>query len=161
MDRISIAQLTERLNKQSFKSNSSNSKWHEKLKKIVEALGRKELTAQQIEIIEKKNSSLFADFSYLATKKGPKQIYHKYESFLKSTFSFVPEGYYTAMGISLGLSFGAGLGTVFGTLLHNILKWENGIAVGVAIGPGIGMTFGLAYGKMKEQQAQKEGRILK
>lgn len=74
--------------------------------------------------------------------------HNKFLSFLKEKFSLVPEGHFTALGMSLGMCFGLALGTAFGS-------------TGTSIGLLFGMIIGLLFGQSKDKEAEKNDRVLK
>ena len=71
-----------------------------------------------------------------------------FKGFLKDEFSLIPEGYYTAIGMSLGMCFGVAIGTSFGVS-------------GTSIGLSLGMLIGLAIGRTKDLEAEKQNLVLK
>ena len=70
-----------------------------------------------------------------------------FKAYLKKEFSLIPEGYYTAIGMSLGMCFGVAIGTSFGSL-------------GVSSGLAFGMLIGLLIGKTKDSEAKKQNLVL-
>lgn len=71
-----------------------------------------------------------------------------FKQFLKTEYSLISEGYYTAIGMSLGMCFGVAFGTVFG-------------ASGTPMGLALGMLIGLAVGRYMDMAAEKENKVLK
>lgn len=71
-----------------------------------------------------------------------------FKAYLKKEFSFISEGYYTAIGMSLGMCFGVAIGTNFGSL-------------GISSGLALGMLIGLLIGKTKDSEAKNENRVLR
>tara|TARA_R110001599_G_scaffold203055_1_gene399981 strand:- start:6165 stop:6641 length:477 start_codon:yes stop_codon:yes gene_type:complete len=81
--------------------------------------------------------------------------YREFTDYLKTKFSFVTEGYYTAVGLSLGLSFGAGLGVTFGSIGGGL-----GISMGISFGAGIGLVVGMLVGNHLDKEAKENGKVI-
>lgn len=71
-----------------------------------------------------------------------------FKTYLKSEFSLISEGYYTAIGMSLGMCFGLAMGPSFGIS-------------GTSMCLVLGMLIGLAIGRVKDMEAEKQNRVLK
>lgn len=71
-----------------------------------------------------------------------------FKAYLKKEFSLIPYGYYTGIGMSLEMCFGVAIGASFGTS-------------NISIGLVIGMLIGLVIGRAKDQEAEKQNRVLK
>jgi hypothetical protein len=115
---------------------------------ILINLKNRNLSVGQISLIETELKS----FALKSDPKNNRRYYSKkltiFKQFLKDEFSFISEGYYTAIGMSLGMCFGVAIGTSFG-------------ASGNGIGLAVGMFIGLAIGRHKDMEAEKENRVLK
>ncbi len=115
---------------------------------ILTNLKSRDLSEGQLSLIE----SEIKTFKLNSNPKNKRRYYSKmlnnFMQFLKTEFSFISEGYYTAIGMSLGMCFGVAIGTSFG-------------ASGNAMGLALGMIIGLAIGRYKDMEAEKENRVLK
>jgi len=120
-------------------------------------LKNKDLTETQLQSIEKELAALNLNTKTENQKKYIRKKLAAFEKYLRDQYSFVSEGFYTAMGVSLGLSFGAGLGLTIGTSIEAGV----GTSIGLSMGAGIGMTFGIIIGATKDAEAKKQGRVLK
>jgi len=122
---------------------------------LLSGLRKMELTNEQQQQVEEYINGLQLD-----TNTGRKHSYftEKYTlfmHFLKTEFSFVTEGYYTAIGLSIGLSLGVGLGVSFGSIGGGI-----GTSFGMSMGAGIGMVLGMLVGAFLDAEAKKNGKVL-
>lgn len=124
---------------------------------ILEGLKNKELTAEQTRQIEEQLDHLQLTTYPENKKRYFNKRYAEFANYLKTEFSLVTEGYYTAIGISLGISFGAGMGIIFGTSFGG----GEGVGIGISMGAGLGITFGILWGKTKDAEAEKNGNVLK
>jgi len=115
---------------------------------ILTNLNNRDLTAAQIERVEDELKSL----NLIANPENKRRYYSKkltnFKQFLKNEFSLISEGYYTAIGMSLGMCFGVAIGTSIG---------NSGTSMGLAIG----ILTGLVIGRLKDQEAEKQHRVLK
>jgi len=82
-------------------------------------------------------------------KKHINKAFISFKKYLKEEFSFITEGYYTGIGISLGIAMGVAIGTAIGQ------------STGIALGISIGLAIGIAIGKNLDHKAQKENKVLK
>lgn len=71
-----------------------------------------------------------------------------FKAYLKEKFALVSEGYYMSIGMALGMCFGVAIGASFG-------------ALGISMGVSLGMIVGLTIGRTKDQEAEKQNRVLK
>ncbi len=133
-------------------SNETDSKRERKIYKnfisILSCLESKELTVEQLSLIEDKIDTL-----NLSSKPTNKRKYFGkqltiFKQYLKDEFSLISEGYYTAIGMSLGMCFGVAIGSGFS-------------ALGTSIGLSLGMLIGIVIGRYKDTEAEKENRVLK
>ncbi len=122
---------------------------------LLSGLSKMELTEEQQQQVEEYINGL-----QLEAKSDRKHSYFTkkytlFTHFLKSEFSFVTEGYYTAIGLSIGLSLGVGLGVSFGSI-----GGGTGISIGISMGAGIGMVAGMLVGAALDAEAKKNGKVL-
>ncbi len=121
---------------------------YEKFIGILSSLKNKDLTEGQLQSIENKLDTLQLNKETGTSKKYTKKQLGNFEKYLKKEFSFIMEGYYTA----LGMSFGLALGTALGTMADRTL--------GIAYGTSFGMMIGLFIGVFMDAEAKKQGRVL-
>jgi len=117
---------------------------------ILTALKNKELTPGELSSIEGELELLKLKEYPENKKKYLKQKLNEFKKYLKAEFSFISEGYYTAIGLSLGMCFGVAPGiSVFGP--------ESGVGFGISLG----MIIGLIIGRIIDSEAEKQNRVLK
>ena len=104
---------------------------------ILTALKNRALMPEELRSIEEELGILKLKECPENKKKYLKQKYNEFKKYLKAELSFISEGYYTAIGISLGISFG------------------------VALGISLGMIIGLIIGRIMDSEAEKQNRVLK
>jgi len=129
--------------------NKSERKTHEKFIAILTGLKSKNLTKEQFQKIEQALNTLTVKVITENRNKEFKKKLANFTTYLKDEFSFITEGYYTAIGMSLGMCFGVAFGGVFSKTL------------GVSMGLTMGMLIGLIAGRIKDSEAEKQGRVLK
>jgi hypothetical protein len=114
----------------------------------LSSLKSKEFSTEQILKIEANLQEL--NLSLPSENKGKyyRKKHNEFLKFLKDKFSLTPEGHYTAIGMSLGMCFGLALGSVFNSS-------------GTSMGLAIGMFIGLIIGRLKDQEAEKNNKVLK
>jgi hypothetical protein len=115
---------------------------------ILTNLKNRDLSADQLSLIESEIKALKLNSNPNNKRRYYSKMLTNFTKFLKTEFSFISEGYYTAIGMSLGMCFGVAIGTTFG-------------ASGNAMGLALGMIIGLAIGRYKDMEAEKENRVLK
>jgi hypothetical protein len=117
---------------------------------ILAALNNKELTPEELRSIDEELELLKLKEYPENKKKYLKQKLNEFKKYLKAESSFISEGYYTAIGLSLGMCFGVAPGiSVFGP--------ESGVALGISFG----MIIGLIIGRIIDSKAEKHNRVLK
>lgn len=116
---------------------------------ILTDLKSKKLTEEQFQEIEEKLELLNIKASIENRKKEFKRKLANFTTYLKEKFSFISEGYYIAIGMSLGMCFGVAFGAVFDKFF------------GAPIGISMGMLIGLIVGRIMDAEAEKQGRVLK
>ncbi|EAR01245.1 hypothetical protein [Maribacter sp. HTCC2170] len=128
-------------------NNKRELKVYKKFIAILDNLKNRELSAAQVLEIEDELKTL--DLS--SNPENKRRYYYKklstFKQFLKDEFSFVSKGYYTAIGMSVGMCLGLAFGTSFG-------------ASGTSSGLVIGMAVGMVIGRLKDQEAEKQNRVL-
>jgi F0F1-type ATP synthase assembly protein I len=135
----------------------SEKKMYSGIALIISELKCKNLSKQQWESIENQIETL--QLTQIARKRnrGLKKKRNQLLNFLKNNFSFIPEKYYTGLGMSLGYPLGAAVGMTFGI----IIDVPTGMIYGMILGALIGLIAGILIGKMKDNQAEKENRVIK
>jgi len=81
-------------------------------------------------------------------RKHFRKTLNSFKEYLKTEFSLVSKGYYTAIGMSLGMCFGV----AFGSAIQE--------SIGTSSGLVFGMLIGLVIGKIMDANAEKEGKVL-
>jgi hypothetical protein len=133
-----------------YKTNKkSEIKIYENFVAILTSLKSRDLTNEQLKLIEEELSSLNLKANPENNKKYLKRKLAEFKKYLKDEFSLIPEGYYTAIGMSLGMSFGVAIGVSFGE------------STGIALGISMGMLIGLVIGRRKDEEAKKQNRVLR
>jgi len=112
---------------------------------ILNDLENKNLTEKQIQLIEEELDALKLKANPENRKKYFSQKLTEFKKYLKDKFSFISEGYYTGIGLSLGISFGVTFGVVYGKVPYGMI---------------LGMLLGLTIGAVMDSKAKKEGRVL-
>jgi hypothetical protein len=115
---------------------------------ILTNLKSRDLSEGQLSIVESEIKTFKLNSNPKNKRRYFSKMLNKFTQFLKTEFSFISEGHYTAIGMSLGMCFGVAIGTSFG-------------ASGNAMGLALGMIIGLAIGRYKDMEAEKENRVLK
>lgn len=124
--------------------------------RIISSLKNKNLTNDQLLLIQNKLSSLNLNTTVENRRKYYNQKLNEFKTFLKKEFSFTPEKYYTQKGIGLGISLGTAIGLSIGTAINPKL----GISLGLSLGISIGMALGISYGAKKDADAKKQGLVV-
>ncbi len=122
---------------------------------LLSGLNKIDLTNEQQQQVEEYIDGLKLEANSNRKNKYFTKKYAEFTNYLKSNFSIVPEGHYTAIGLSIGLSLGAGLGVSFGSI-----GGGTGISIGISMGAGIGMVLGMLVGAAKDAEAKKNGKVL-
>ena len=123
---------------------------------IVSSLKKKDLTENQLLLIEEKLSSLHLKATTENKRKYYNQKLNEFKTFLKNEFSFTTEKHFTRIGLSLGISLGTAIGISVGSAINPTL----GIGLGLSLGISIGMTLGISYGAKKDADAKKQGLVI-
>lgn len=92
-----------------------------------------------------------------ASRKSYERNFLKITSFLRNEFSLVTEGYYTQFFMIMGMIMGQGIGMAIGASMNP----GTGIAIGLSMGTGLGIAIGMALGAQKDEEARKQGRVIK
>lgn len=115
---------------------------------ILSSLKKRDLTDDDFTLIENELEILNLKSNPKNKRKYFSKTLNVFKGYLKEKFSLVSENYYIGIGMTLGMCFGVAIGTSFGT---------SNIAIGLAIG----MMIGLFIGRAKDQEAEKQNRVLK
>lgn len=116
---------------------------------ILKDLISKELTKKQYQTIENELNRLELKSAQENKNKYFRKKLRVFKQYLQTELSFITEGYYMAIGISLGTSFGL----VFGTALNKTF--------GISMGLSLGMVLGIVIGSQMDAKAKREGRVLR
>lgn len=130
-------------------NSSSEIKIHEDFIQILNDLKARNLSEDEIQAIAIELDNLRLNSNSEQRKKQIKKALRSFKEYLKTKFSLISKGYYTAIGMSLGMCFGV----AFGALIEE--------QMGVSAGLSIGMFVGLIIGRNMDTQAEKEGRVLR
>ena len=124
--------------------------------RTLTSLEKRDLTENQLQLIDEKLASL----NLKATTTNKKKYYRKklveFRTFLKNEFSFTTEKYYTELGIIYGMIFGTAIGLSIGTAINPAI----GTSIGLSAGTGIGMVIGMMFGARKDAEAKKQGNVI-
>lgn len=155
---MKFSDLKDFFEKQKKRANSKSDKnVYLSLSCIVSELKNKGISEQQWKSVENEIETLELTEVASEENKRLKKKRNLLIRFLKNKFSFIPEKYYTSLGMSMGLAIGAGIGMVFGI----ILGVPTGMIYGMIFGAMVGLAAGLLLGKIKDNQAEKENRVIK
>jgi len=135
----------------------SEKQLYKKFLGVLTGLKRRDLTKEQNQLIEECLDGLDLTAHQENKKKYLTKKHSEFAAYLKTTFSWITEGYYTSQGMIFGMIFGNGIGLAFGSAFGN----GSGIAIGLSMGTGIGMAIGMMIGAAKDAEAKKMGRVLK
>ena len=130
----------------------SERKIYEQFQRVLSGLRNKDLSTQEIQLIETELDRLDLRTTPANQKKYFKTALRKFKKYLLDTFKLITKGYYAEMGIALGLNFGI----LFGIIILSDLERSTGIAVGLAVG----MAAGVIIGGRMDARAMKEGRVI-
>ena len=143
-----------------FKKNKQKAnrkkKEYNNLVGIFSELKRKNLTKQQWKSIEDEVEKLrltaVSEERNIRLRKKRNQLI----KFLKNNFSFILKGHFTGLGMSMGIALGTAIGMIFGMLAGIPM----GMVYGMMIGAMVGLLAGLILGKIKDNDAEKENRVI-
>ncbi len=133
-------------------TKKSEIKVYEKFLHILSELKKRDFSKDEIQSIETELKRLNLESNPENRKKYFGKALHKLNDYLRKTFSLIPNGYYTTIGIALGVAFGPVLGVLFMPFFERSL----GISAGVCIG----MIIGLLAGQHLDSQAKAAGNVL-
>ena len=139
-------------NLESKTTKKSEIKIYQKFIQILTGLESKDLSDFEIQSIEQKLDTLDLNSTSTNNKKHFNKVFHKFQKYLKDSFSLTTKGYYTSMGIGLGASFGI----IFGIVLFSGFERSLGISLGISIG----MLIGLIIGRNMDSQAMASGKTI-
>lgn len=146
--------FTQLKSKPAYKTNEELKQKFLEFKKLIVAMKKKKIPAEQIEEINAEMELINTfDGDEAALLKQYKNSLAGIISMLESKLSLVPKGYYRNKWMAIGIAlFGVVLGTVFGVVMDNMAF----IALGIPFGVGIG----LAIGRRKDKKAFDNGNQL-
>lgn len=124
--------------------------------RTLSSLENRDLTENQLQLIQEKLSSLNLKTTTGNRKKYYGQKLSEFKAFLKNKFSFTSEKYYTELGMIYGMSLGTGIGLSIGVAISPNL----GTSIGLSIGTCVGMALGIVYGVRKDADAKRQGRVI-
>jgi hypothetical protein len=134
----------------SLTDNKSEQKVYQSFNGILTYLINRDLSQEEVKSIENELSLLKLKEYPVNKKKYLRRKLNDFKTYLNAEFSFVSEGYYTGIGMSLGMTFGVALGASF-----------IDAGTGTGLGLSIGMLIGLIIGRIMDDQAEKDNRVLK
>ena len=118
------------------------------------SLKNKQLTENQLQLVQKKLSGLNLTAITSDNKKYYTQKLSEFKVFLKNEFSFTKENYYSELGMVYGICIGTALGMSIGVVFDPVL----GVSIGLSIGTGVGMVMGMIYGAQKDTKIKQLGK---
>lgn len=124
--------------------------------RTLTSLEKRDLTENQLQLIEENLASLTLKTPTENKKKYYKQRLAEFKAFLKKEFSFTTEKHYTELGMIYGMIFGTSIGLSIGVAFDPVF----GTSIGLSVGTGIGMVFGMMYGARKDAEAKRLGRVI-
>jgi F0F1-type ATP synthase assembly protein I len=124
--------------------------------RTLASLKKRDLTEDQLKLIDEKLASLNLKATTKNKKKYYKQRLSEFRTFLKDEFSFTTEKYYTELGMIYGMIFGTSMGLTIGMAINPAF----GTSIGMSIGTGVGMVIGMMYGARKDTEAKRLGRVI-
>ena len=134
--------------------------------RTLSSLNNRDLTENQLQLIQEKLSSLNLN----STTENRKKIFYfkqkltEFTAFLKNEFSFTSERHYTELWMVYGMIFGTGVGIALGTALGTAFGGGVGTAMGttfgLTIGTAVGMVLGMSYGARKDADAKRLGSVI-
>jgi len=133
-------------------TKKSELKVYERFIQLLSTLTDRAFSPEEIQSIETKLESLNLESNPKNAQTYYKKALHTFEKYLKETFSLIPKGYYTNLGIIFGTFFGLLFGVVF------LFTFER--SLGIALSLSFGMIIGLIIGIAMDTKAKKENRIL-
>ena len=122
------------------------------LQELLQSLKDHPLSSEEQRSIEKALDDILFPSGTQAGFKELKRNRNKFMSYLRNEFSLTPKGYYMSLGIGLGLAFGAAFGSLIQSITGNTLP--------VGVGVSIGMVIGMSIGIMKDNEAERQNRVL-
>lgn len=154
---MNIEETTELLNSLLSQANKkSEKKVYNCFIGTLASLKKKDLTENQIQLIQEKLSSLDLKATTDNRKKYFKQKLAEFKEFLKIEFSFTTAQHYTEIWMVYGVIFGTSIGTPLGIVFGDDL----GTAIGSSTGTSLGMVFGMMYGAQKDAEAERQGKVV-
>ncbi len=133
-------------------TNKAERKAYEKFAHVLSKLKSREFSKNEIQSIEAELDRLNLESTPENGKKYRHKALHKFEKYLRDTFSLTSKGYYSNRGIGLGWSFGILLGVAV------LSSFER--SLGIAYGISFGMLVGLIIGRKMDAKATLESRVL-
>jgi len=109
---------------------------------------KRDFSTEDVISIETKLDELKLKSNDENKKKHFRKALNYFKEYLKTEFSLVSKGYYTAIGMSLGMCFGV----AFGSAIQETIGTSSGLV--------FGMLIGLCIGKLMDTKAEKEGKVL-
>lgn len=140
-------------NSTSLPQDSKAFKKREQLKRLLEALGERDLPEETLIKVntEIDNINTLPDTSNEKEQlKVIRKAYNKIVQTVVKDVKLVPKNYYRNMWLALGMSaFGVPFGTILGLGLDNMAY--------ISIGLPFGMAIGVAIGAQMDKKAEKDG----
>ena len=142
------------IERQNISGNLKASNAYQQLGKLLNALEKKKLSTEAVDLINKEieqlNSISDVDGSFVKAIKGKE---NKIIKLIEKKHKIVPKNYYRNLWMILGMSaFGIPIGVAFGLSIGNLGMLGIGLPIGMAIGIGVGSSM--------DKKAFDEGRQL-
>jgi ElaB/YqjD/DUF883 family membrane-anchored ribosome-binding protein len=119
---------------------------------ILTNVEKRNLTESEVETLEAELNALELNSTSTNRERHLKKALQQFKKYMKETFSLIPKGYYT----SLGITFGASIGLLFGIIFLSSLERSIGISLGISIGTLIGIIIA----SYLESQAKASGNLI-
>jgi len=124
-------------------------KVYQKFIGIITSIENRELSTNQIDLIEQELSILDLNQPTKNRKKYIRKKSNEFVKFLETEFSFVLKGHYTNYGLSIGMVFGIAIGT-------GVFRDSGGSTTGMCFG----MLIGYIVGQYLDNEAAINNRVL-
>lgn len=119
---------------------------------ILSGLRNKNLPGADIDSIETELGAIDLTTPPANRKKYFKKALNQFKKYLRDSFSLIPKGYYTNMGIALGSSFGLAFGSIFSPVSE--------MSMSISLALSIGTFIGIIVGSSLDSQVKASGKAV-
>ena len=130
-------------------TKKSERKIYQKFIGILQGLENRNLSAYQLDLVEKELTSFDLNKSTKNRRRHIRKKTNEFIKFLESEFSIVLKDHYANYGLSIGMVFGVAIGA-------SIFRDSGQSATGICIG----MFVGYIVGQYMDKEANKQNRVL-